>query len=306
MDRLNHLRTSVCIATHNRREDLRRTLRALSGLAPQPDEIMVCCDGCTDGTEEMLGMEFPGVVRLRHPRSLGSVASRDELLRATTGEVVLSFDDDSEPIENDYVSRVVALFAERPRLAIASFPQRSDEFPESLSVENFGPSRYVAFYAASAAAFRRSAYLELPGWDPRFGHAYEEPDLVLQALAAGWQVLHYTGVTVRHFYSPTNRDEMRMHHLHSRNEQWSVWMRCPFPQAIFVALFRVARQFGYAVKRGPAWVAREPVWWLGALRGAGHCLKNRRPVRWSAYRGWMRLFRHPVESEKPWELPFPP
>ncbi len=297
---------TAIIATRNRKDDLRRTLRQLAALDPPPGEILVCCDGCTDGTSAMLAAEFPEVVRLVNDAAIGSVGSRRRLMAAAGGDIVLSFDDDSYPVEPAFIRRVERLFAERPRLGIASFPQRTDEFPETLSADDFGPSLYVASYAASAAAFRREAYARVPGWDPVFQHAYEEPDLALQMTAAGWMVYHYTGLTVRHHYSSANRREVRIHHRHARNEQWSIWMRCPFPQLIALSLYRLIRQLVYAASRGPGWLAREPAWWLQAFRGAAHCLRARRPVPWRVYLGWMRLFKHPLTSEKEWRSRFLP
>ena len=40
------LTVSVCITTHNRRDELARTLSMLGKLNPAPDEILVAVDGC--------------------------------------------------------------------------------------------------------------------------------------------------------------------------------------------------------------------------------------------------------------------
>jgi hypothetical protein len=71
-----------------------------------------------------------------------------------------------------------------------------------------------------------------------------------------------------------------------------------------VALFRLARQFGYAWKRGWSWVLREPAWWLAALQGAGRCLRERKPLPWEKYRAWMELVRTPLASEEEWNARF--
>ncbi len=59
------------------------------------------------------------------------------------------------------------------------------------------------------------------------------------------------------------RSELRtpIHHRHARNEMWSVWLRCPFPQFLALAAYRVFAQLRYARKRGAGWVIREPLWW---------------------------------------------
>lgn len=295
---------AVCITTHNRRAELERTLAALAQSVPPPHEILVAADGCTDGTVEWLRKEHPGVQLFAHDRAMGSIPSRNELATACHSEVFVSFDDDSYPLERDFFARVAEMFERHPRLAVASFPQRTDEYPESLTAPSFGPSKFVGSFANSGAAIRRAAFIELGGYPGFFFHAYEEPDLALRCAAAGWQVRHETSLTVRHHFTATQRNEMRTHQRHARNELWSVLLRCPWPQAPGVAAFRIVRQFGYAWTRGIDWAIREPKWWLAALGGVAQCLAERRTVPWPKYRAWMELVRTPIESEAVWQEKF--
>ncbi len=176
--------------------------------------------------------------------------------------------------------------------------------PTTLTAPDFGASRYVGNYINAAAAFRRSVYLQLDGWSAEFEHAYDESDYTLQCLEAGHAVYHYTGVTIRHHYTPLERNEMRTHHRHARNEQWAAWRRCPFPEVLPMSLYRALSQLNYARKRGLDWVAREPRWWLMALRGLPAIWKTRRPVSRRVYRQWLRLVRHPMSTEEEWAAAF--
>ncbi len=289
----SHPTLAISIATRNRLSDLESTLKVVARLDPPPDEVLVCADGCTDGTVSWVRERFPLVRLLIHEEARGSIVSRDRILREAASDIVLSLDDDSHPIEADFVARVKELFAATPRLAVASFPQRSDEFPETLLQADFGPSLRVGGYVNCAAAFRHSTYLEIGPFDLSFFHAYDEPDYALRCLARDWEIHHHTGITVRHRYSSKERSELRTHQNHARNEQWSLWKRCPFPQLLFLSIFRCLRQFQYACRRGPRWIIREPLWWLAALRGLGAALRDREPISWGVYSRWLRLLRHP-------------
>ena len=144
---------------------------------------------------------------------------------------------------------------------------------------------------------RREIYLKSGGFPTFFGHMYEEPDFALQCYSLGWGVRFDPRVSVRHHVSDVQREPVRRHHLNARNELWSVFLRCPMPQLIFVALFRVARQFQYACREGFSWAIREPVWWWAALVGLGHGLRSRKPIPWRIYYQWMKLARHPVSGQ---------
>lgn len=291
------LTCAINITTHNRLGDLQQTLGTIAKLNPQPDEIVVCADACTDGTVEYL-KTLPNVKLMVNEFSLGSIGSRDAMIRACTSDIILSFDDDSQPVETDFVAKVRGLFEANPKLAVASFPQFSNEFPESLDRSDFGPSHFIGSYASSSAAIRRSAFLTLGGYCTLFYHVYEEPDFALRCVAAGLQVRFETSLHVRHYYSGVQRREVRIHHFQARNELWSVMMRCPAPYCIGVALFRIARQFGYAFTRGWfSWSVREPFWWMSFLAGLADCLALRNPVPWEAYKRWLKLVSDPAASQ---------
>jgi GT2 family glycosyltransferase len=277
------------ITTKNRAADLSRTLQVLRRLDPAPLEILITADGCTDDTVEMVKAEMGNAKLIVNEVGQGSVASRDRMMREARGDLVLALDDDSYPEQPDCLHLLSSIFHLHPSLAIAHFPQRTDEYPATLTQTEFGPDRLTRSFANSGAVLRRAAYLELPGFEPKFFHMYEEPDYALQCVAAGYDVLFTPLITIRHHYSGATRSELRNHHRHSRNEFWSVLLRCPFPQCLGLAAYRIFSQFRYARKRGPSWVWREPVWWLQAVSGIVFCLRRRQPVSWARYRIWLKL-----------------
>jgi GT2 family glycosyltransferase len=278
------------ITTRNRIEDLRRTCSALQQLDPAPLEVLVTVDGCAEDVVEAVREELPPQAQLFVNKvTLGSVASRDRMVRKARGALVLALDDDSYPEQLDCIARIAPLFEQRPKLAVLHFPQRTDEYPETLAQTNFGSEHLTRSFANSGAVIRRSIYLQLPGFESRFFHMYEEPDYGLQCVAAGYDVLFSPVVTIRHHYSGQARDEIRIHHRHARNESWSTLMRCPFPFALGILAWRVLSQFRYSCKRGSSWVIREPFWWGRALAGISYCLRNRRPVSWAGYKRWLAL-----------------
>ena len=284
---------SVMITTKNRASDLRRTCRVLEQLNPPPLEVLITMDGCTEDVVKAVKAvkaELPHVQLFVNPVGLGSVASRDRMIREARGDLVLALDDDSYPEQSDCISRILPLFEQRPKLGVLHFPQRTDEYPETLAGTNFDSKEHLTrSFANSGAVLRRSTYLQLSGFEPRFFHMYEEPDYALQCVAAGYHVVFSPIVTIRHHYSGQARDEIRIHHRHARNEFWSTLMRCPLPFAPGMLAWRVLSQFRYACKRGWSWVVREPRWWAQTLAGVPYCFRKRRPVSWASYKRWLAL-----------------
>jgi GT2 family glycosyltransferase len=281
------------ITTRNRRDDLARTCAVLERLDPPPDEILVYADGCTDSTGEYLATKAAPYRIFTGSAGRGSIPNRDQMMREARAEIVLSLDDDSYPLEPDAIARIRELFEQLPSLAGAAFPQRTDEFPETLTATDFGPAQIIGSFASSSVALRRSVYLEVGGYETSFSHVYEEPDYALRCHAAGHAIHFEPILTVRHHFTGAQRNEIRNHQRQARNECWSVLMRCPWPWLPLVALFRAIRQFRYACKRGLSWIIREPAWWLATLRGAPSAWSKRHPLPWPKYLSWMRLLRNP-------------
>jgi len=101
---------SVMISTRGRIDDLRRTCRALLQFNPPPLEVLITMDGCTGDVVEAVKAELPEARLFVHPIGLGSVASRDRMIREARGDLVLALDDDSYPEQLDCIARIVPFF----------------------------------------------------------------------------------------------------------------------------------------------------------------------------------------------------
>ena len=88
---------SVVIATHNRREMLRRCLDALAAQSQDPAsfEVLIADDGSSDGTAEMVeGLEMPFALRVLRLEKGGKSAALNAAIAAGPAPVCLFIDDD--------------------------------------------------------------------------------------------------------------------------------------------------------------------------------------------------------------------
>ena len=98
---------SVMITTIGRVTDLRRTWRALQQLNPRPLEVLITLDDFTEDMVAAVKTELPEARVFVNQVALGSVASRDRMMRAARGDLVLALDDDSYPEQSDCFVRIV-------------------------------------------------------------------------------------------------------------------------------------------------------------------------------------------------------
>lgn len=284
---MSQLKFSIMITTRNRLKDLKVTCNVISKLQPAPSEVIITADGCTDGTSKYIQTAFPEFRLIINEVGKGSVASRALMMNEAKGDLVLALDDDSYPEQINCLNLLATLFMRHSNLAVATFPQRTDEYPKTLTQKDFGKEKSVHSFPNSGACFRMTTYRKLPGFEPLFFHMYEEPDYALQCIANGWEVKYFPIITIRHHFSSVRRNEIRNHHLHSRNEFWSAVIRCPLPYLPFITTYRVISQLFYASSRGPNWLIVEPKWWWWAIQGLPHILKKRQPLSWTGYKLWL-------------------
>jgi GT2 family glycosyltransferase len=293
---------SFMITTRNRITELEKTLTD-SLLQEYPNvEILVVDDGSSDGTYDRVRLKFPQVNIVRNEVNIGSIASRNDILRRAKGEYIIGLDDDSRFIEPDACRRVVERMEAEPDLGIISFQVIGPEFPERMDPANrLTGEWHCSSFAACGVAIRRSM-LEKTGLFPEFFfHAYEEPDLVIRAWDAGYRVLQWNDIVVYHEFSGLNRNEQRTHRRHARNEACSIWMRCPWHLVVPMTLARLFNQARYAAKRG--WLWREPRVWAEFLWRLPKCLWNRRAVSAKAVKICLALNRVQVaDPRKVWQL----
>lgn len=91
---------SVIIPTRNRSTSLRRTLDALrvQTYSLQQVEVIVVCDGCTDGTVEMLRhYRAPFTLHTIEQPGQGAATARNQGTACARGQMLLFLDDDVEP-----------------------------------------------------------------------------------------------------------------------------------------------------------------------------------------------------------------
>jgi len=94
---LSQFDLTVIIPTHNRREVLMHTLNALVTQSHPSDrfEVVVVCDGCVDGTYEMLStLATPFRLRAFAQASSGPAAARNRGVQEAEAPILLFIDDD--------------------------------------------------------------------------------------------------------------------------------------------------------------------------------------------------------------------
>ncbi len=265
-------RISVVLLTHNRCDEVLRTLGHLAAL-PEKPRIVVVDNGSTDGTASILARRYPHIELVETGTNLGAAGRTLGLQQAETPYVALC--DDDTWWEPGSLAKAADLFDAHCRLAIVTGrvlvgpENRLDpictELDQSPLPDDDGlPGRPLLGFLAGASVVRRSAILDAGGFEPRFFIGGEEELLAADLAAKGWAIRYIPQLTVHHHPS-LQRDGVCRRWTLTRNALWFAWLRRPWPSALrrTVELARSSpanwttlRGFAAAVG-GLPWVLRE-------------------------------------------------
>nr|WP_228974806.1 glycosyltransferase [Streptomyces sp. DH12] len=238
--------------THNRRDQLLRSLDRLAALPEEPPVIVVD-NASTDGTPQAVAAHHPRTVVLAPGRNLGAPGRTLGVRRARTPYVAFS-DDDSwwEPGSLRRAADILdrherlGLIATRIHVGPDAEPDPLNDVLASSPLDPAGdlPGPQVLGFLACAAVARRQAFLEAGGYHPLLFLGGEETLLAYDLAARGWGVCHCPDVVAVH--SPTGGVRPGRPAVQLRNAALTSWLRRPLPVAL-----RHTRELVRAARRDP-------------------------------------------------------
>ncbi|GAB3886915.1 glycosyltransferase [Kibdelosporangium lantanae] len=267
---------TVVVITHNRRDQVLRTLSHMTSL-PDAAPIILADNGSTDGTADAVARAYPDIRLLRLPTNMGAVARNLAVREVTTPYV--AFCDDDTCWQAGALTRATHLLDRYPGLASVTGrclvePDLSEDplTPELRDSPVPGPpwlpGPALLSVMAGLTTFRVSAFNEVGGFSARLWLGGEEELLALDLAARGWWMCWAEDVVIHHAPSP-RRDPTRRRQLGIRNTLWTLWLRRPWPA--------VCRRTVDVLRSAPTdWTTVQAV--LEAVRGLPWVLAERQVV----------------------------
>ncbi|MDI6104906.1 glycosyltransferase [Actinoplanes sp. NEAU-A12] len=254
-------RVTVVVATRDRGDRLAETI-------PEHRAHVILVDNAsTDGSPEAIREAFPAVEVVRLAENRGAAARNEGVRRAATPYVAFA-DDDSYWTEGS-LARAAALFDAHPRLGLLTArvlvgpsgrpdPISAAQAAAPLGAPPGAPGPSVLGFLSCAVVVRRSAFLDVGGFEPRLFVYGEEALLAMDLAAAGWWLCYDPSLVVRHFPLPAGRNRAARQRIEARNRLLTALLRRP-PGVIAGTLassFRESPPALWDVARSLPWALR--------------------------------------------------
>jgi glycosyltransferase involved in cell wall biosynthesis/GT2 family glycosyltransferase len=205
----------VVVCTDGRPHSLAATLRGLRAL-DHPDFEIIVVSGPTSDNAEALAVLPPGLAKTATCPERNLSQARNIGIALAAGDIVAFLDDDAVP-EPQWLSELTPAYADpavgaagglvldhtgtdyqarfvtADRLGGARF-----DWPRPAAELNFPLSASFPHLLGTNCSFRRTALLEVGGFDEEFEYYLDETDLCCRLVDAGWHIAQIDGARVHH------------------------------------------------------------------------------------------------------------
>lgn len=292
---------TIMISTRDRPAELERTLRELRRQDYPALELLVIDDGSSESLEPIVRRHWPEARLIRYHAPAGQAARRSEGFRLAQGRYILHLDDDSAPVEPDAVSRAVSHMESHPKAgAVALRIFNGNDLPAAPPPQT---PRLVTSFVGCGALLRTEAARAAGGYRPFFGNEWEEQELSLRLLRAGWAIYFFPEVLIHHRVSPQNRRTARTWMRGFRNKLWAMVIHYPAPRLFVESAWVLALAAWDAVR-----LLRPHYFLLGIgqfIAGLPRAIRLREPMSNVALRRYDALRFRDVRTWEEFENPAP-
>lgn len=235
---MNKPRLAVIIPTVNALFLLKKHLPKIIAFSGKTTQVIIVDDGSTDGTAEYLAANFPKVKCLRREENLGFTKSVNHGFRDTSADLVILLNNDVAVTRN-YLAAALKHF-ENEKVFAVTFNETTSSWPQVdwrgklqyVRGKDKKVARYSAWASGGSAAFRKSLWDRLGGFDEIYSPGYwEDIDIGWRAWKAGYRIIWEPAARVKHQHesSFSQLDQSFVSLVKQRNELLFNWKNITDP-----------------------------------------------------------------------------
>ncbi|MBS7786408.1 glycosyltransferase family 2 protein [Flavobacterium sp. CYK-55] len=234
---------TIIITTKNRLEDLKFTLEQISSLLALPNvSTLICDDGSTDATSEFIQKNYPNIHLIQHQKSLGLIASRNELMSLVQSDYAISIDDDLHFLSEQPLHQIEQYFQQNPKCGLVGFRIFWSKQPP-LSQQTSDVSLRMKSFAGGAHAWRMSAWRAISGYPAWFVFHGEEDFAAYELFKKDIEIHYLPSVLVHHrvdLKARKNNADYAIRLRRSLRSGWSLYL-------MFFPMNRIPRLLAYSI-----------------------------------------------------------
>lgn len=221
---------SIIIVNWNTRDLLKDCLESIYQSPPDfPFEVIVVDNGSTDGSQQLVKSNFPGVILIENEENVGYSRANNIGFSKSKGRYILFLNSDTL-VHPKTLDEAVKFMEENDDAGIMgcktlnpdgkiqysaySFPSLPRIFAyitglnrlfKISALKNFSIIRTVDYVQGSFLVIRRDLLEKLMGFDEKFFMYNEDVDLCLRVWKSGWKVYFNPDISITHYLGGSSK-----------------------------------------------------------------------------------------------------
>ena len=228
---------TIIVTTYNYGRFLAEAIESALAQTHPPLEVIVVDDGSTDDSVA-IAARYP--IRLIHQENSGVACARNRGARAAKGELLVFLDAD-DVLEPTYLARCCEALARAPSHVAYAYTQMrlfGTEEGVFTSYPFTAEKLRIGNYVPVSALVRRACFDAVGGFDPSWSLGYEDYELWVRLLDAGWHGVFVEAPLLRYRRHARSRNTLAPEAL--RRLEWR--LRWSYPRMFWRELRREPRE----------------------------------------------------------------
>lgn len=288
---MNKVKVSVIILTYSRPQELIKNVSQLLKISYDNLEIIVI-DNCSKIPARTI-IESDRVKVIRCEENLG-VGGRNIGIRESSGEIIFTLDDDVFGLSDESIICAIDHFSRNRKLSAINFKILDEKNRDQINwihhrkIEEYRDVKFETYEISEGAVVFKREYLAKTDLYPSdFFISHEGPDLALQLLKIGGEIIYEPLIIVYHAHSEVSRESWRRYYYDTRNQVWLAIRHYPLSMALRKLFVGLSSLMAYSIRDGYT------KYYLRALKdaaiGSKKLIKTRDPIKGEALRRYKDL-----------------
>ncbi len=246
---------SIVVLTFNRPAEIERNIQGLLSIDCVNFEIIVVNNGDPDHLNGL--PDDSGKLKIIHLDNNIGVGARNVGIRSSQGDYIITIDDDVFGLDNSAVNTIVDIFRKNLNLCALNFKviddvtERQVNWIHHRKIDEFCDKQFETYeISEGAVAFRRSMILKTDLYPNSYFISHEGPDLALQVMKLGFEILYSPRIIVRHSHAEGGRLSWRRYYYDTRNQIWLAARHYPVHMAARKLSVGLCAMLVYAIRDG--------------------------------------------------------
>jgi GT2 family glycosyltransferase len=274
---------SIVCVTFNRRDLVLQCLESCFQQDFPTLEVVVLVNASVDGTEEAIKERFPKTKIIKTHKNIGFFPGLNLAIANSTGDYIMTVDDDAYFMASDAISKLVEAFDKEPELGAVTC---NLEGPTETPIT--GGDRYIHLFTTGFTMLPRKVFTDWVGYYPDvFFRSAGETYVCTRLWDIGKRVKRLVNVRMYHALAMQGRSDRDWKFYGLRSQILVTLMRDPW----YLVVPRLTSKFGKSFFQYLRW-RHFLTWshaWMSALVCAPGALHYRRPISWNTQKLIWRL-----------------